>query len=153
MKVFLSKIPAASTTGLDLNHYRLVSGFLDAPRTQSSGNIMQDIRITCNSSESRDLVLESLRQLVGSIEPGGDGTLTYMAFESLDDKIGARIFGRWERRENLEQFIRKEDINKFWMQNKDSIKAMEQRLYVPNGKGWLHRGSGYAGEKGNNARL
>jgi len=146
MQTFLQKIPAASTTGLDLNHYKCVAGFLDASHTQAPAEIMQDMRVTCVSPSSLTTLLSSLTSLVNSVD-GSGGTLTYMAFQSLDDDVGARIYGRWKTREDMERFIRREEVIGFWMENKEHVRAMEQRLYVPNGKGWLHRGSGYAGEK------
>jgi quinol monooxygenase YgiN len=108
---------------------------------------MQDVRISCVDADARGELLASLKRMVDGIDDDG-GTLTYMAFASLDDDVGARIFRRWKTREDLERFIRREDVIGFWMENKEHVRAMEQRLYVPNGKGWLHRGTGYAGEKG-----
>lgn len=147
MQTFLTKIPPASTTGLDLNHYRLIAGFLDSSHTQAQAGIMQDIRITCISPLAQATLLASLKTLVDGVDSSG-GTLTYMAFASLDDDVGARLYGRWKTREDMESFIRREDVNTFWMENKDHVRAMVQRLYLPNGKGWLHRGKGYAGESG-----
>jgi quinol monooxygenase YgiN len=152
MQTFLSRIPPASTTGLDLNHYRLIAGFLDSSHVCAPAEIMQDIRITCTSAAAQAGLLASLTAFVDSVQPS-DETLTYMAFASLDDDVGARIYGRWKTREDLERFIRRDDVNAFWMGNKEHVRAMEQRLYVPNGKGWLHRGSGYAGEKGEKAGM
>ncbi|KAF2823571.1 hypothetical protein CC86DRAFT_457902 [Ophiobolus disseminans] len=147
MQSFLQKIPAASTTGLDLNHYACVAGFLDSSRVQAPAEVMQDVRITCISASARANLLASLITLITGVD-GSGGTLTYMAFRSLDDDVGARVFGRWETREEMEVFVRRADVNGFWMANKEYVKAMEQRLYVPNGRGWLHRGEGYAGEDG-----
>ena len=146
MQLFLSHIPSSSTTGLDLSHYRLLTGFLDSSSTSAPAEIMQDMRITCLSPSARASFSTALKALVDSID-GSDGTLTYMAFQSLDDDVGARIFGRWRTREDMERFVRRKDVIAFWMENKEYAKGMEQRLYVPNGKGWLHRGRGYAGEK------
>lgn len=152
MAKFLDKIPAASTTGLDLNHYRCVAGFLDLPGDKTECGIMQDVRITCVSADARKSLLSSLTTLVKSVEEGARnnggkyGVLTYMAFANLDDEVGARIYGRWKTREEMEKFIRREEVNAFWFANKENVRAMEQRGYLPNGKGWLHRGKGYAGE-------
>lgn len=146
MQTFLEKIPASSTTGLDLNHYRCVAGFLDAGGRKEEAGVMQDVRISCISASAIMALLESLKRLVEGVD-GSGGTLTYMAFQSLDNDVSARIYGRWKTREDLEKFIRRAELNDFWMQNKRHVRAMEQRLYVPNGKGWLHRGSGYAGER------
>jgi quinol monooxygenase YgiN len=152
MAKFLELIPAASTTGLDLNHYRLVAGFLDFPGDKTEAAIMQDVKITCTSASARDALLKSLSSLVSSVEKqerengGKNGVLTYTAYANHDDDVGARIYGRWKSRDDMERFIRRDDVNNFWMGNKEHIRAMEQRGYLPNGKGWLHRGHGYAGE-------
>lgn len=154
MQAFLGLIPAASTTGLDLNHYRAVAGFLDASDTMEAAGVMQDVKITCISASAREALLKNLENLVNGVERTGEGgVLTSMGFACLDDALGARIFGRWRKREDLERYIRRDEVNGFWMASKEYIKGMEQRLYVPNGKGWLHRGSGYAGESGKKVRL
>jgi len=62
-----------------------------------------------------------------------------MAFSSLDDDIGARIFARFETRDAMERHARTKDVADFWSKSKEDIKQMEWRCYVPNGKGWLHR--------------
>lgn len=146
MQTFLEKIPSASTTGLDLNHYQYTAGFLDASGNKEEAGVMQDIRINCVSAEALAALLPALKNFVDGVDASG-GTLTYMAFRGLDDDVSARIYGRWKTRGDLEAFIRRANVNGFWMANKEHVRAMEQRLYVPNGKGWLHRGSGYAGEK------
>jgi quinol monooxygenase YgiN len=147
MQDFLAKIPAASTTVLDLNHYSYVAGSFDYGRMRKEAGVIQDVRISCVDADARGELLASPKRMVDGID-GDSGTLTYMAFLSLDDDVGARIFGRWRTRDDLERFIRREAVIGFWMENKEHVRAMEQRLYVPNGKGWLHCGSGYAGEKG-----
>lgn len=93
---------------------------------------MQDMRIVCTSPNARSSLLSSLCTLVDGVD-GTNGTSTYMAFESLDDDVGARIYGRWESRTEMEIFIRRADVNAFWMANKEYVRGMEQRLYVPNG--------------------
>ncbi|KAF2643410.1 hypothetical protein P280DRAFT_547559 [Massarina eburnea CBS 473.64] len=151
MTKFLEIIPQASTTGLDLNHYRCITGFLDLSGNQQEAEVMQDMRITCLNPSSRSKIITSLNTIVNNIhdqenENGGkSGVLTYMAFASLDDEVGLRVFGRWNSRDDLERFVRREDIVGFWMENKEMMKGMEQHLYLPNGKGWLHRGNDYAG--------
>jgi quinol monooxygenase YgiN len=170
MTKFLSIIPAFSTTGLDLSHYRLVAGFLDLPSSNLPPSIVNstssaaaltelilDIRITSTSPSTRPALLSSLTTLVNSVEMQerfrradgkASGTLTYTAFASLDDETGVRIFGRWKTREDMEAFVRRDDVLGFWMKIKEVVKGMEQRMYVGNGKGWLHRGvgSGFPGE-------
>ncbi|KAF2659220.1 hypothetical protein K491DRAFT_689345 [Lophiostoma macrostomum CBS 122681] len=161
MSNFLTLIPAASTTGLDLNHYRLVSGFLDLPGDAPPAGIMQDMRMTCTSPSARETLLSSLSSFVSALhseslsardESLKNGILTYMAFVSVDDDVGVRIFGRWRTREDMERFIRRDDAVGFWMGNKENVRAMEQRLYVENGKGWLHRGDDYAGKQGSSGK-
>ncbi|KAF2021864.1 hypothetical protein BU24DRAFT_488198 [Aaosphaeria arxii CBS 175.79] len=148
MATFLAAIPAVSTTGLDISHYALVSGFHDASQLARPAGIMQDVRVTCVSASARDTLLSSLATLVSWAE-GTQGTLSYMAFKSLDDEVGVRIFGRWRERRDMEAFMRSGEVVGFWMEGKEGIKGMEQRGYVENGKGWLHRGvgSGFAGER------
>ncbi|KAH7078965.1 hypothetical protein BKA63DRAFT_507478 [Paraphoma chrysanthemicola] len=153
MQRFLTLIPPCSTTGLDLNHYRLIAGFLDSPSpSPTPATIMQDMRIICTSPGARTTLLGALKAFAESISPS-DETLTYMAFASLDDDVGARIYGRWKSREGFEAFIRQEDVVAFWMAVKENVKGMDQRLYVPNGKGWVHRGNGYAGEEVGKAKI
>lgn len=154
MSTFLSKIPASTTTDLDLAHYGLIAGFLDSSSIRTPCAIMQDIRITCTTPTARSAIFASLSKLIASVEAtelskSGDGdVLTYMGFECLDDAKGARIYGRWRTREAFEAFIRREDVAGFWVEIRECVARSEQRCYVENGKGWLHRGlgSGYAGE-------
>jgi hypothetical protein len=53
----------------------------------------------------------------------------------------------------MEAFIRQDDVNGFWMKNKEHIKPMEQRLYVPDGKAWLRWGSRYAADKNGKVKI
>ncbi|KAF2691947.1 hypothetical protein K458DRAFT_354097 [Lentithecium fluviatile CBS 122367] len=155
MAKFLNAIPASTTTNLDLSHYRYVAGFLDLPGNKQEAEIIQDIRITCTSPSFRTTLLNALSSLVDGVHQqehansGKGGVLTYMAFASLDDDVGVRILGRWEGRGDMERFIRRDDVGAFWREEKEVVARMEQRCYVPNGKGWLHRGrgSGFAGEE------
>ncbi|KAJ4374073.1 hypothetical protein N0V83_002812 [Neocucurbitaria cava] len=61
---FLSLIPAASTTGLDLSHYRLLTGFLDASHASTPASILQDIRITAVSATARSHIKSLLTSLI-----------------------------------------------------------------------------------------
>src|SRR5262245_3388049 len=105
MTTFLQKIPPASTTGLDLNHYRCTAGFLDLPGTKAEAGIMQDVRIHCTSPSTRASISSALAALAKKVHKeekangGKGGVLTYMSFESLDDEVGLRIYGRWKTRE------------------------------------------------------
>ncbi|ORY08726.1 hypothetical protein BCR34DRAFT_658102 [Clohesyomyces aquaticus] len=153
MTMFLQKIPLSTTTDLDLAHYGLVAGFLDSSATGAPCAIMQDIRITSPSLFARSALLVSLAKFIGSVQRtelsrGGSDVLTYTGYECLDDDTGARIFGRWRTREAFEAFIRRADVAEFWRGIRGNVARLDQRCYVENGKGWLHRGegSGYAGE-------
>jgi quinol monooxygenase YgiN len=73
---------------------------------------------------ARESLLVALKGLVDGVE-GNDGTLTYMAFASLDDGVGARIFGQWTTREAMERFARRDGVNGFWMESKGRVKAIE----------------------------
>lgn len=136
---FLKKIPSTMTTGLDLMHYSCVAGYIDLPGDRKECKIMQDTRISCISATARDAVVSKLKQLAQSIEAKSNGVYTWMAFSSLDDDVGARIFVRFETREVMEAYSRRNDVAEFWSESKDDIKQMEWRCYVPNNKGWLHR--------------
>jgi quinol monooxygenase YgiN len=136
---FLKKIPATMTTGLDLMHYSCVAGYIDQPGDKKECEIMQDTRISCISASARNAVLSKLKQLAKSIDVEGSGVYTWMAFSSLDDDVGARIFVRFESREAMEAYARRKDVAEFWSESKDDVKQMEWRCYVPNNKGWLHR--------------
>jgi hypothetical protein len=153
MAKFLTRIEPTTTTNLDLAHYRLAAGFLDLPGDASPAGVVQDIRITCVAPSFRSSLLASLTRLVNNIHNeakrngGRNGVLTYMAFECLDDDVGVRILGRWREKGDMENFVRRGDLGAFWQGEKGRVSKMEQRCYVPNGKGWLHRGrrTGMAG--------
>jgi quinol monooxygenase YgiN len=143
MGKFLKAVPPTMTTGLDLAHYRSVGGFLDLPGDKCECEIMQDTRIVCKSADARKSVLERLQKLTKTIqaseEKKSSGVLTYMAFESLDNDIAVRLYGRYATRDSMESFLRRSDVLNFWMQSKNDVATMESRGYLPNGKGWLHR--------------
>ena len=139
MGIFLNKIPDTMTTGLDLMHYSCVAGYIDQPGDKKECKMMQDTRISCISASARDAVLSKLKQLAQLIEAQSSGIYTWMAFSSLDDNVGVRIFARFETREALERYSRGKDVAEFWSDSKEDIKQMEWRCYVPNNKGWLHR--------------
>ncbi|KAL5382411.1 hypothetical protein DPSP01_006512 [Paraphaeosphaeria sporulosa] len=146
MATFLKRIEPTTTTNLDLAHYRLIAGFLDNNGDAPPAGILQDTRLTCVSPSARCSVLASLTDLLNNVHEeekhngGKNGVLTYMAFECLDDDVGVRILGRWRDRKDMEIFVRRGDVDRFWQGQKPQISRMEQRCYVPNGKGWLHRG-------------
>lgn len=144
MAKFLSIIPAHTTTDLDLNHYSLISGFLDREGDKKECGIMLDQKILCKSAAARRNVCSALKTLTITVseteKASPSGVLTFMAFECLDDEVGARLYSRFESRGAMEAFIRREDVNAFWQGVKADVRGMEQRGYLPNGKGWLHRG-------------
>ncbi|KAJ4351645.1 uncharacterized protein N0V89_006988 [Didymosphaeria variabile] len=150
MSTFLKRIAPTTTTNLDLSHYRLTAGFLDLPSTTVEAGIIQNIRITCVSSSTRTSLLTHLSQLVNNVyqeelaNDGNGGVLTYMVFLCLDDDVGVRVLGRWRNREDMEGFVRRTDLGLLWQGQKAGVARMEQRYYVPNGKGWLHRGGARA---------
>jgi quinol monooxygenase YgiN len=143
MESFLATIPDHATTDLDLNHYRAIGGFLDRDGNKKECEIMQDVRIVCKSSSDRDAVLKRLETLCQKVKDSekskASGVLTYMGFSSLDNDTAARIYSRFESRDAMEKFLRREDVLNFWKESKNEIASMEARGYLPNGKGWLHR--------------
>lgn len=129
------------STGFDLAHYGELGGFLDAPGDGRQCGVMQDIRIVCKSPEARKVAAARLQALAKSVEAAKDaGTLTWMAFDCLDNDVDLRIFGRFVDREAMERLNAREEVVSFWKDSKDGeIARIDQRAYVPNGKGWLHR--------------
>jgi len=143
MARFLSAIPPTMTTGLDLNNYTRVGGYLDKPGDKRECGIMQDIKIMCSSPSARSTLLDKLAELAKTVETTEDkedaGVWTWMAFACLDDEVGARIFARFRSREDMERHIRRKEVVDFWLGSKEEVRSMGSRGYLPNGKGWLHR--------------
>ncbi len=106
-------------------------------------HIMQDTRIGCKSAADRETVLKRLESLCEKIKQGEksshSGVLTFMGFACLDNDTGLRMYSRFESREAMETFLRRDDVLTFWKESKAEIASMEARGYLPNGKGWLHR--------------
>ena len=143
MAKFLSQVPPTMTTGLDLAHYALIEGFLDKPGDKRECGVMQDWKITCNDSAGRKSLAGALGNLATKMEQLEEaeaaGIWTFMVFESLDNETDARIFARFRDRDAMEKALRKEQFESFWLENKEKVKSMDCRAYLPNGKGWLHR--------------
>lgn len=140
MGEFLQSIPPTTTTNLDLSHYEDIGGFLDRTNEKKECEIMVDVRINCKA-DARDRVLSKLNTLSQSlIKSDWAGTLTFLVLKSLDNDQGIRIFQRfesWKAKADLESA---QTVLEFWLTSKDDILSMESQVYVPNGKGWLHRG-------------
>ncbi|KAK3704725.1 hypothetical protein LTR37_013699 [Vermiconidia calcicola] len=143
MGKFLNTIPDHTTTDLDLNHYSAVGGYLDRDGDKKECGIMHDVRIVCKSASARNAVVERLQSLCSKVQESEkakpSGVLTFMGFSCLDNDTGARMYSRFERRDAMERFLRREDVLSFWKECKSEITSMEARGYLPNGKGWLHR--------------
>jgi quinol monooxygenase YgiN len=143
MSVFLKKIPSTMPTGLDLNHYEKVGGFLDKPGDMRECAIMQDIRISCVSATAREAVKSKAARLCKAIEEAegeeGNGVYTWMTFSSLDNDTEVRIWSRYATREAMEKVARRKDVLDFWFDTKEDVDKMMATRWAPNGKGWLHR--------------
>ena len=105
---------------------------------------MHDTRIVCKSPEARSVLRARLLALARSIEadsagPGAD-VYTWMAFECLDNDMDLRVFARTKDRTALDKLSRRPEVVNFWKESREGeIERIDQRGYVPNGKGWLHR--------------
>ena len=143
MERFLAAIPEHSTADPSLNHYSCVGGYLDRDGDKEGCAIMIDQGIVTKNAESRSSFLKRLEQLTSKVQSSEkenrSGVLTFLGFSCLDNETGARIYARFESREAMEDFLRRQDVNEFWMESKADIVSMEAHRYVPNGKGWLHR--------------
>lgn len=134
-------LPAMST-GFDLAHYaELPGGMLDAPGDARQCGVMQDIRIECKSAEARTIAATRLAAVAAAVRARADpAVLTWMAFECLDDETGLRVFARFEDKAAMERVNAWDEVVGFWTASKEKeIARIDQRAYVPNGKGWLHR--------------
>jgi len=139
MGKFMTKIPPTMTTGLDLMHYELVAGYIDKPGDKTECALMQDTRIVATSPDTKKAIVAKLKALAADVEAAEEGIYTWMAFSSLDDETGLRIYTRFASREAMEKYQKRKDVLDFWFAIKEQVKQMEWRCYVPNGKGWLHR--------------
>lgn len=142
MGKFTKKALPVMSTGFDLAHYSDIGGFLDAPGDGRQCAVMQDIRIICKSSEAKRIAGERLAKIAKILEGESDkaGVQTWMAFESLDNHLDLRIFGRYESQAALQKLNARKELVDFWTASReDDIDRIDQRNYVPNDKGWLHR--------------
>ncbi|KAL5362256.1 hypothetical protein BJX96DRAFT_176992 [Aspergillus floccosus] len=142
MRQFLSDAWPAMSTGFDLQHYEAIGGNLDIQGDSRECGIMHDTLIVCKSPEARGRVVKRLTALADSLagESANEGLYSYVGFECLDNETDCRILGRWHACEDMERTIRKSEVAEFWDAGKEEdIARIEQRGYIPNGKGWLHR--------------
>lgn len=144
MSTFLGTALPRMTTGLDLAYYSFAAGFLDLPGDARECGVMYDMRIHCATAKARDIVEKALREQVGpavSREGGdGDGVYTWLVCRSSDDDKEVRIYSRFRSGEDLEKYQRMPEVKAFWKEHgQKEVATMEQRGYVPNHKGWLHR--------------
>jgi quinol monooxygenase YgiN len=148
MKTFLKAAMPHMATDLDLSFWTHVAGFIDADdklgkdweeREERECGVMYDVKIICKNG-MRVVVKERLVRLAEGMEDDGSkGVLTWMVFEGLDHETDLRIFGRYVDRDSMEALRAREEMVEFWRGSKGEIERIEQRGYVPNGKGWLHR--------------
>jgi quinol monooxygenase YgiN len=138
MDVFLSKIPATMTTGLDLTHFEDTAGFEDKTPNMKECGIFYVTRIIAKSGKRAD-VLERLQKLAQWVAKNEDDTYTYLVLKSLDNDVDIRIFERYATRKALEAHMKRAEVLDFHMSSKYLIASMEGRGYIPNGAGWLHR--------------
>lgn len=142
MGQFIKNALPVMSTGFDLSHYGAVGGFLDAPGNSRECGVMYDTKIVAKSAEARAVLKDRLVALAKNIEAGNDAdqVLTWMAFESLDNDKDLRVYGRFKDRAAMAKLNERDDVVNFWKESRENeIDRIEQRGYVPNGKGWLHR--------------
>ncbi|KAB5523111.1 hypothetical protein GE09DRAFT_1153981 [Coniochaeta sp. 2T2.1] len=142
MGQFLKGALPVMSTGFDLSHYSAIGGFLDAPGDSRQCGVMYDTKITCKSAEARALVKDRLAALAKKIEADNDAeqVFTWMAFEGLDNDKDLRIYGRFKDRAAMAKLNERSEVVDFWKASRENeIDAIQQRGYVPNNKGWLHR--------------
>ncbi|CAK7210967.1 hypothetical protein SBRCBS47491_000958 [Sporothrix bragantina] len=143
-KKFIPVAMPNMTTSFDLQHYSRVGGFLDKPGDCTKCGLMYDVKIKCKTPEARDRVVARLAALGPEIEasqPTADGgILTWMGFASQDVDTDARMLIRFRDKAAFHAYTKLQSVLDFWAAGKeDDIDKMEQRGYVENGRGWLHR--------------
>ena len=137
MGVFLSKIHASMTTGLDLVHYEDVTGFLDRANLKECG-VIWDTKLKIKPGK-REEILKRLVKVAEWVESNEPGTYTYFIHKGLDDEHEVRILERYADRSALERHQSGKVLLNFFDESKDLIAQMENHGYIPNGLGWLHR--------------
>ncbi|EPE04254.1 hypothetical protein F503_04769 [Ophiostoma piceae UAMH 11346] len=141
---FLPKAVPNMMASFDLQHYSRVAGFLDKPGDARACGFMYDVKIECKSSDARGRILARLRELGPKVEASEltarGALLTWMGFASQDSDKDARIFMRFRDKAAFQEYVRLQDVAGFWAAGKDEdIDKVQQRGYVENGRGWLHR--------------
>ncbi|KXJ93103.1 hypothetical protein Micbo1qcDRAFT_174205 [Microdochium bolleyi] len=147
MGTFLKTALPCMTTGLDLAYYSYAAGFLDRPGDRRECGVMHDMRIHCTTAEGRGIVETALRDQVEPgllrMEGGGaveNGVYTWLVCRSNNDDREVRVYSRFRSAEDLERYLRMPEVQQFWREHgQKEVATMEQRGYVPNHKGWLHR--------------
>jgi len=142
MSTFLEAALPCMTTGLDLAYYSFAAGFLDRPGDRRECGVMHDMRTHCTTAEGRRVVEDALREQVGPAvsKDGGGGVYTWLVCRSDDDDREVRLYSRFRSSEDLERYLRMPEVKTFWREHgQNEVATMEQRGYVPNHKGWLHR--------------
>ena len=128
------------STGLDLGYYEHYAGFIDAPGDKRECGVMHDTRINCKSAGERDAVLKKLEELVQPVAEKDENIYTWLVARSLVDDKEIRLYSRFKTRDDMEKYNRDPQVIEFWKQcGQKEIDTMQQRGYIPNLKGWLHR--------------
>ncbi|KAK2748943.1 hypothetical protein FQN57_007226 [Myotisia sp. PD_48] len=140
MNKFLPVALTTMTTGLDLVNYEDVAGFMDKPGDMTECGIIWDTRLTINEA-SFEQVLSNLTRLAEWVEKSEPDTYTFLIHKGLDEenKNELRVLERYRTRDALEKHQASAEVLLFFRENKDAIVRLENRGYLPNGLGWLHR--------------
>lgn len=141
---FLPKAAPNMMVSFDLQHYSRAAGFLDHFGDARPCGFMYDMVILCKSSDSRISVVKRLKELGLKLESSpltvSGKLLTWMSFESQDNDRDARVFMRFQDKADFQKYSRLPEVLEFWAAGKDAdVDKMQQRGYVENGRGWLHR--------------
>ncbi|KAI9812937.1 MAG: hypothetical protein M1827_004455 [Pycnora praestabilis] len=132
MGVFLPKIQATMTTGLDLTNFEEVGGFLDKENKKDAGLVY--LRRFQSKSGKRDGIISNLKRLADSVE-----AQTFYILKSRDNDEDIRVLERYSSKTGLEKVESSKAYLEFMSNNKEDIASMEGRQYVESGYGWLHR--------------
>lgn len=140
MGQFLRKVFPIMNTGLDLVHYEDVGGFLDKKGNKTECGIIWDTWITVKEGKV-DKVLESLKGLAKWVEESEPEAYSYLIHRGLDEdnRNELRVLERYATREGMEAHMSSKPVLDFFRGAAKDVVRLENRGYLPNGLGWLHR--------------
>lgn len=144
MQAFQGAFSAFSEPPITLAPYRVLSSpsflSLDPPFSNSSNptDVILDVQITVPEASARSEFGGRLTKVVETLVAKKEGgLLTALAFESVDDEAGLRLFVRFKGEDGLDWWQGSHEVHEF----RDSVVNgggnVVRNLYAATGKGWI----------------